>query len=71
LNGSTPGIYSFLCKNTENSKKVFWSRDLLKKGHSLRCQKLYKGPKIVFIIWGLWVLKDEEFNVDFKNINLP
>jgi hypothetical protein len=23
-----------------------------------------------FKIWGLWVSKDEEFNVDFKNINL-
>jgi hypothetical protein len=26
---------------------------------------------IFFIIWGLWVSKDAEFNVDFKNINLP
>jgi hypothetical protein len=25
---------------------------------------------LFFILWGLWVSKDAEFNVDFKNINL-
>jgi hypothetical protein len=49
---STPGIYSFLCKNTENK-------------HCIRV------PKIFFIMWGLWVSKDAEFNVGFTNINLP
>jgi hypothetical protein len=33
--------------------------------HYIRVQKFF------FIIWGLWVSKDAEFNVDFKNINLP
>jgi hypothetical protein len=28
-------------------------------------------PKFFFIIWGLWLSKDAEFNVDCKNINLP
>jgi hypothetical protein len=62
---------SFYVKITKTAKKVFWSSDLLRKGHSLRGQALYKGPKFFFIIWGLWVSKDAEFNVDFKNINLP
>jgi hypothetical protein len=33
--------------------------------HYLRVQKF------VFTIWGWWVSKDAEFNVDFKNTNLP
>jgi hypothetical protein len=33
---------------------VFWSCDLLRKGHSLWGQALYKGKKFgFFIIWGL------------------
>jgi hypothetical protein len=49
------------------TKKVFRSSDLLRKGHSLRGHALYKGPKLFFIIWGLWASKDAEFNIDFKN----
>jgi hypothetical protein len=49
---------------------VFWSSALLRKGHAFRGQALYKGPTFLFIIWGLWVSKDAEFNEDFKNINL-
>jgi hypothetical protein len=37
---STPGMYSFLCKRTENSKKVFWSSDLFRKGHTFPGQTL-------------------------------
>jgi hypothetical protein len=70
LNESTPGMYSFLCKSTENSKNKFWSSDLLRKGHSLRGQALYKGKKIFFVTWGLWVSKDAEFNVDLKKYEL-
>jgi hypothetical protein len=29
---------------------------------------VYKGKNIFFIMWGLWVSKDAEFNLDFKNI---
>jgi hypothetical protein len=36
-----------------------------------RGQALYKGQKFFPIIWGLCISKDAEFNVDFKNINLP
>jgi hypothetical protein len=50
---------------------VFWSSDLLRKGHTFRGQALYKGPKFFVHNMGLWVSKDAEFNVDFKNINLP
>jgi hypothetical protein len=67
----TPGMYSLLCKSTENSKKVFWSSDLLRKGHAFPGQALHKGPKFFPLKWGLLVSKDAEFNVDFKNINLP
>jgi hypothetical protein len=38
----------------------------LRKGHSLRGQALYKGQNFFFIIWGLWVSKDAEFNVDSR-----
>jgi hypothetical protein len=31
---------------------------------------LYRGQKFFFTMWGLWVSKDAELNVDFKNINL-
>jgi hypothetical protein len=39
--------------------------------YSFRGQALYKGPKFFVIIWGWWLSKDAEFNVDLKNINLP
>jgi hypothetical protein len=64
-------MYSFLCKNTENSNKncfgqvTFWGKVILFGG-----QALYNGPNFFFILWGLWVSKDAELNVDFKNINL-
>jgi hypothetical protein len=29
------------------------------------------GPKFFGTIWGSWVLKDEEFYVDSKNIYVP
>jgi hypothetical protein len=29
-----------------------------------------EAQKIFFTMWGLWVSKDAELNVDFKNINL-
>jgi hypothetical protein len=62
----------FYVKVPKIAKKVFWSSDLLRKGHSLRVQALYKGPKFFFfIISGFWVSKDAEFNVDCKNTNLP
>jgi hypothetical protein len=58
-------------KNTGNSKKkVSGSSDLSRKGHAFPGQALCKGPKFIFIIWGLWVSQDAEFKVDFKNINL-
>jgi hypothetical protein len=31
------------------AKKVFWSSDLLRKGHSLQGQALNKGQKFVFL----------------------
>jgi hypothetical protein len=49
-------------KHEKRQKKVFWSSDLLRKGHSFLCQAQQNGP---------WVSKDAEFKVDFKNINLP
>jgi hypothetical protein len=53
-------------------KKVFWARDLLRKGHGFQGQAtycaVYKGQKNFFCInMELWV---PEFIVDFKNINL-
>jgi hypothetical protein len=30
----------------------------------------YIRVRIFFTLWGLWVSKDAEFYVDFKNINL-
>jgi hypothetical protein len=30
----------------------------------------YIEVKIFFTIWGIWVSKEAEFNVDFKNIDL-
>jgi hypothetical protein len=52
--------------------KVFESIDLDRKGHAFLGHALYKGPKFLFSlkIWGVWVSRDAEFNVDFKNINL-
>jgi hypothetical protein len=41
---STPGIYSFSCKSTENIKKSFWSSDLMRKGKKkFSGQALCKG----------------------------
>jgi hypothetical protein len=31
---------------------------------------LYRGQKFFFTMWGIWVSKDADLNVDFKNINL-
>jgi hypothetical protein len=61
----------FYAKVPKKAKKVFWSSDHLRKGHSLWGQALYKGAKFFsLIIWGFMGVK-REFNVDFKNINLP
>jgi hypothetical protein len=66
---STPGMYSFLCKSTENSNKkcfgqvTFWGKVIL-----YRVKHYIRVPKFFFITWGLWISKDAEFNVDFKNI---
>jgi hypothetical protein len=36
----------FYEKNSKNSKKkIFWSSDLLRKGHVIQGQAQYKGPK--------------------------
>jgi hypothetical protein len=32
---------------------------------------LYRKGHHALKIWGLWISKEAEFNVDFKNINLP
>jgi hypothetical protein len=58
-------MYSILCKSTENSIKKFFGQV------TFWGQALFMGLKFFFIIWGLWVSEDAEFNVDFKNINLP
>jgi hypothetical protein len=41
--------------------------DLKRKGHECLVHSLYS---IVVTIWNLWVSKDAEFYLDFKNINL-
>jgi hypothetical protein len=50
-------------KNTENGKKKFFGQVTFWGKVILFCVKHY-------IMWGWWVSKDAEFNVDFKNINL-
>jgi hypothetical protein len=32
---------------------------------------LYKGENFCLTIWTIWVSKDAEFFVEFKNINVP
>jgi hypothetical protein len=61
-------MYSFLCKSTENSKKIIWSSDLLRKGHTFsgQAQQYIRVTNVFFKIWGLWV---SEFNEDTININ--
>jgi hypothetical protein len=55
----------------ENAKKYFfWSTGLKRRGHDILGHALYGGKKIFFTMWDLWVSKDAELNVDFKNINL-
>jgi hypothetical protein len=40
-------------------------------GHDILAHALYKGKKdFSFKILCLWLLKDEEYYVDFNNINL-
>jgi hypothetical protein len=69
---STPGMYSFLCKSTENSNKNCFGQVTFRgKVILYRVKHYIRVKKIFFIMWGLWVSKDAEFNVDFKNINLP
>jgi hypothetical protein len=43
--GVQSGFVYFHEKTRKTSKKVFWSSDLLRKGHSFLCQSLYNGPK--------------------------
>jgi hypothetical protein len=63
----------FYVKVPKTAENVFWSSDLLRKGHTfgqaLYCIRVHKNFSLR--IWGLWVSKDAEFNVDFTNINLP
>jgi hypothetical protein len=54
----------------ENAKKYFFGplasrAELMIMGHAL-----HRGQNFFFTMWGLWVSKDAELNVDFKNINL-
>jgi hypothetical protein len=64
---STPGMYSFLCKITQNSKKIFVGQVTFGEKVILHYIRVQKN---VFTIWCLLVSKDAEFNVDFKHINL-
>jgi hypothetical protein len=72
FNKSTPEICYTPSKSTKNSKKhfldpvtasslvlTFWVM------HSIMVQNF------LFTLWTSWVLKDAEFYVEFKNINLP
>jgi hypothetical protein len=60
------------CKSTENSKKkilVEWPSE--ERSFFAGSSTIYGSTNFFFITWGFWVSKDAEFNVDFKNINLP
>jgi hypothetical protein len=59
--GTSTGVPSrfvyFNEKTQKTAKKVFWSSDLLRKGHSFLCQALYNGPKFFSLtILGWWTL---------------
>jgi hypothetical protein len=65
---------SIPCKSEESIKyvHVIEANDLYRKGHAFPGHALYRGQTLFFLkIWGLWVTNDAEFDVDFKNINLP
>jgi hypothetical protein len=55
-------------------KKGFCSADLLRKGHVVHRSsnfQIFSGKMVSPQILGLWVSKDAEIYVYFKNINLP
>jgi hypothetical protein len=71
LNTSTPGIYSFLCKSTENWRKTFLGHYWLEERSWPFGQVPNEGWKEIFRTQPCYTSKDAEFCVDFKNINLP
>jgi hypothetical protein len=53
------------------AKKIFfWSSDLLRKGHSLRGQALYKGPKFCFHTMGFMGIKRRRVERRFQKYKL-
>jgi hypothetical protein len=64
--------YIFTKKNGKEQEKECWSTDLLRSGHNFLGHAVHMGQKFSFSKRkGLRVSKDAEFDVDFKNINLP
>jgi hypothetical protein len=72
FNVSTPWVYSFFCKSTENSRIIiFLVKWPLRKVHTFTSQDI-RIQIFFFQNLGLWVSKDADINnVDFKDINLP
>jgi hypothetical protein len=59
-------------KSKENDNKIFFDPVTASSlGPDILDHSLYKGPNIFFTMWTLWVSKDPEFYVDFKNKNIP
>jgi hypothetical protein len=60
------------------TQKFVWpsNRFIFGLGHTIPVYYIYyiftiKGWTFFLAIWTIWVSKDAEFYVDFKNINLP
>jgi hypothetical protein len=72
LNKSHSNMCSTPCNSEENKKLnwVNWSsqqRSCFSGSCTIKESKFFLLTKI----WGLWISKDPEFNINFKNINFP
>jgi hypothetical protein len=72
FNKSTPEICYKASKSTHNSKKNFYpvtASSLVTTFWGVHYTGI-RVQKFLFTVWTLWVSKDAEFYIDFKNINL-
>jgi hypothetical protein len=68
LNECNPGLYSFSCTSIKNGETLS-----LRKGYDLSFRYLIKVRSNSFLqnLVMLYIKKNAELNVDFKNTNLP
>jgi hypothetical protein len=65
LNKSTPGIYSFLCKSSENRRKIVEVTIGWRKGHDLLGRYLIKVENFFLRTQPCHTSKEAEYYVDF------